>query len=188
MNTTRRRARLGACVAAGLALALQMMPLYAYVLPAAEEFAPAPLRILGEGEMRWLGFKLYDVRLLVAAGASVPEADPHALAIRYARDIDGRRLVDTSIDEMRRLGERDEATLQRWRDELARALPSVRAGDTLVGLHQPGEGARFWHEGRLTAEIDDPELARAFFAIWLDARTREPELRARLLGLDGRAQ
>jgi hypothetical protein len=30
--------------------------------------------------------------------------------------------------------------------------------------------------------LADPQLARAFFAIWLDARTREPQLRARLLG------
>ena len=29
-----------------------------------------------------------------------------------------------------------------------------------------------------------PALAQAFFAIWLDERTREPALRARLLGLE----
>ena len=60
---------------------------------------------------------------------------------------------------------------------------SVQAGDTLAALHRPGEGARFWHQGQPSGEIRDPELARAFFAIWLDPRTREPQLRAQLLGL-----
>ena len=90
--------------------------------------------------------------------------------------------MTASLEEIRRLGETNEGRLARWKPLLEKALPSVAPGETLVGLHEPGRGARFWHEGRLTARIDDAELASAFFAIWLDARTREPALRARLLG------
>jgi len=36
---------------------------------------------------------------------------------------------------------------------------------------------------QLQHEIRDPEFAEAFFAIWLDPRTRDPELRQQLLGL-----
>lgn len=42
--------------------------------------------------------------------------------------------------------------------------------------------AAFYHQGRLSGKVADPAFARAFFAIWLDARTRVPALRARLLG------
>jgi len=95
----------------------------------------------------------------------------------------GNQPVDAQdIDD--RLGLADEPTLARWGEALAAALPSVAAGDTLSGLHRPGRGAAFWHDGRATAELDDPALAQAFFAIWLDERTREPALRARLLGLE----
>ena len=153
----------------------------ARALPPAVAAAAGPMELAGEGEMRWLGFKLYDAALWVEPGRAPDDAD-HALAIRYARAIAAERLVEASLDEMRRLGERDEAKLARWRSLLQQALPSVAAGDTLVGLHRPGRGASFWHQGRLTARIDEAELARAFFAIWLDQRTREPELRARLLG------
>mgnify|MGYP006206942581 CR=1 FL=1 len=113
--------------------------------------------------------------------AAVGEA--HALSIRYARAISSERLVSVSLDEIRRLGVSDEARLTRWGEALAAALPSVEAGDTLAALHRPGEGARFWHQGEPSGEIRDPDLARAFFAIWLDPRTREPQLRAQLLGL-----
>jgi hypothetical protein len=34
----------------------------------------------------------------------------------------------------------------------------------------------------LIDEIEDPEFARAFFAIWLDERTSAGRLRIRLLG------
>jgi hypothetical protein len=51
-------------------------------------------------------------------------------------------------------------------------------------MHLPTRGAEFYHQGKLTGRIDDVEFAGAFFAIWLDERTREPALRARLLGLD----
>jgi hypothetical protein len=33
--------------------------------------------------------------------------------------------------------------------------------------------------------INDPELAHAFFAIWLDPRSRDSSLREHLLGLSG---
>jgi hypothetical protein len=36
--------------------------------------------------------------------------------------------------------------------------------------------------GRLSGEVADPAFSRAFFAIWLDSRTRVPALRSRLLG------
>lgn len=183
--------RIGGGLASALLLGVLALPgvAAARTLPPAVAAVAGPMQLAGEGEMRWLGFKLYDAALWVEARREVGEASPdvdegeHALVIRYARAITAERLVEVSVDEMRRLGERDEARLARWRTLLQQALPSVAAGDTLVGLHRPGRGASFWHQGRLTAHIDDAALARAFFAIWLDERTREPELRARLLGL-----
>ena len=145
------------------------------------------LQMAGAGEMRWFGLKLYDAALWVdsaqPAGAGPALQKPYALALRYTRAISGEALVTASLEEIRRLGETNEGRLARWKPLLEKALPSVAPGDTLVGLHEPGRGASFWHQGQLTARIDDAELAGAFFGIWLDARTREPRLRARLLGL-----
>lgn len=154
-------------------------------LPAAVMQQAGALQTLGRAELRWFGLRIYDAALWGAAGAAWSAERTHALEIRYARDIQGARLVDTSIEEIARLGFGDAARHARWRAALARVLPDVAAGDTLVGLHLPGEGAGFWHGERKTGEIDDPELARAFFAIWLDPRTREPVMRNRLLGEAG---
>lgn len=137
---------------------------------------------LGQGEMRWFGFTLYDAALWAPPGGWAADG-VFALSIQYRRPIAAERLVAASIDELRRLGYDDEARLAQWEKALAAALPSVAAGDTLTGVHLPGRGAQFWHGERATATIADAELARAFFAIWLDPRTREPALRARLLGM-----
>lgn len=150
---------------------------------------PEPVRALsagwkplGKGEASFLGLRLYDATLWVA-GSDYRDDQPYALALNYARGFSRATLVATSLDEMRRLGGADEARLSRWKVELERVFPDVAAGETIVGVHLPGRGAVFYHQGRLSGEVLDPAFARAFFAIWLDVRTRVPALRSRLLGL-----
>lgn len=139
------------------------------------------MRPLGSGEMRWFGLSIYQASLWTGA-ARFDDSAPFALALRYSRDISGSRLVATSIDELKRLGTRDDATLKRWEALLESVFPDVKTGDLIVGVSLPARGALFYHQGRLTGEIADPQFARAFFAIWLDERTRAPDLRVRLLG------
>jgi len=182
---SRRFTRVPRALASVLAccLVLVMELGYALGLPPQLAASEVGLREIGRGELRWFGFKLYDAALWAHSPGQGATADEYVLSIRYARAVTSERLVELSLDEMRRLGVADEPTLTRWSRALAAALPSVEAGETLAGLHRPGRGAAFWHDGRHTAELDDPALADAFFAIWLDERTREPALRARLLGL-----
>lgn len=135
----------------------------------------------GSGELTRLGFRVYRATLWVA-GAD-PGQSPLALQLDYQRDIDAATLVDSSIDEMRRLGASD-AALQRWRDELVRVLPDVKKGDSIVAVFRPsgsGAGVVFFHGREQTGEIRELGFGRAFFAIWLDPATRAPELRAALL-------
>lgn len=149
---------------------------------------PAPLREVspswsevGSGKMRWFGLLIYDIALWSSAPRFDPAA-PYALSIRYARNIPGDKLVETSLDQMRGQGVRDEAQLSRWGKALAGVFPDVKPGDNIIGIHLPGTGARFYHQGKLTGTLTDPALARAFFAIWMDEKTSEPDLRSQLLG------
>lgn len=146
-------------------------------LPDAERW-----QVQGSGEMRWFGFAIYDAKLW-RSGEQWQGDAPYALELTYRRDISAAQLVKTSIDEIVRLGERDEQRLSRWRTALEKVFPSVRDGDTIIGVYDPGRGARFYYNGKPSGRIDDAELAAAFFAIWLDPRTRAPELRQRLLAV-----
>lgn len=152
-------------------------------MPSVLPDASQPWQVLGEADLRWLGLRVYDAALWVANGDGWAPDRLFALEIRYGRAIASWRLVDTSVEEMRRLGVADEQQLSAWRDLLEAAFPDVERDDTIIGLRRADGSVSFYHRGAPTIRIDDPQFAGAFFAIWLDERTREPDMRARLLGL-----
>ena len=166
-----------------LVLVALLSPIGAMALSLPEPVARSfpDLRLAGEGRLRWFGLHIYDAALWISSVRWNAEQE-FALDIRYARDIESRKLVQTSLDEMRRLGFADERHLGQWGGEMARVLPDVRKGEHLTGVNRPLAGVEFYHQGRFVGTIADPEFARAFFDIWLDARTREPELRQSLIG------
>ncbi|WP_034639972.1 chalcone isomerase family protein [Chitinilyticum aquatile] len=137
-------------------------------------------QLVGKGEMRWLALRIYDARLYAPQGRLSPN-QPYALQLIYRREIERDDIVSTSVDEIRRLFGPVPALAQ-WEDAMRRVFVDVKDGDELTGVYQPGGPARFYQQGRLLGEISDPEFGRAFFAIWLDPRTREPGLRRALLG------
>ncbi|MQA22603.1 chalcone isomerase family protein [Rugamonas rivuli] len=138
---------------------------------------------LGEGELRWLGFRIYRATLWAEQRPFQPER-AFALQLHYYRSISRQRLVQTSLDEIQRLNGAaiDAVTLAQWDKSLNRAFTDVAPGEELTGVYVPGHGMRFYNQQRLLADIDDPQLARAFFGIWLDERTRDQDLRRKLMG------
>ena len=141
--------------------------------------------LLGQGQMRFLGLRIYDARLWV--GPQFKAADfgdhPLALELKYHRAFKGTAIAQRSIEEIWRQGELAPALAQRWQKALTALLPDVQPGDRLTGLYQPGQGMQLWRGELLLGSIDDAELARSFFAIWLSPRTSEPSLRSALLAL-----
>lgn len=135
---------------------------------------------VGEGSMRWFGLTLYHAALFCQDGRYTP-AQSCALQLRYARSFKAERIVAASLEQMRKLGA-PSARFDDWRVQMQRAFVDVAAGDSLTGVHLPGRGARFYAGERQTAQIDDPEFARWFFAIWLDPASSEPALRRQLIG------
>ena len=84
---------------------------------------------------------------------------------------------------MRRAGEFSEQQAQQWQQALAGVLPDVRPGDRIMGVHAPGQGARFVVNGKPAGHDRRPgQFASLFFAIWLGPATSQPGLRAALLG------
>jgi hypothetical protein len=164
------------------------------VSPVAWAAAPVPpaylvsdlpqARLQGSGRLRFMGLRIYDIRLWT--GASPAGADwagvPLALELVYARKLVGAQIAERSLAEMRRLAEPAPDTAQRWLAAMKELFPDVNEGDRITGLNLPGQGARFFHNGTLRGDVRDSEFARLFFGIWLSPRTSEPALRASLLG------
>lgn len=160
-----------------LLLAALCAPLLARSASAQASIAPySGLRRWGSGSFRRLGFWVYDATLW--AGDD-PLRPPLALRLDYKRSIAGKVIAAASVKEMRRFST-DDAALQAWGAAMQRIFPDVQPGDHILGLYRP-DGAHFYHNDRPIGAIDTPGFAATFFAIWLDARTSAPELRAALL-------
>ena len=139
---------------------------------------------VGQGELRWFGFRIYSAKLW-SQTQPFNQNDAFALELTYHRAISREQFVEKSIDEIKRIfGSRySDQKLHAWSLELGRVFPSVVEGDELIGVYLPQRGCRFYGKNTALGEIADVELAQAFFAIWLDPKTKDSTLRANLLGL-----
>lgn len=139
--------------------------------------------LAGEGQMRFFGLRIYDARLWVSPDfqASSYGAHPLALELTYHRAFTGAAIAQRSVEEMQRQATLPSAQAKRWQQRLAALLPDVQPGDRLTGLYQPQQGMRLWHGSQELGAMNDVELARMFFGIWLSPRTSEPGLRSALL-------
>ncbi len=184
--STHSRAR-NAALAAGLAIALLFPDLHARTMKPpplpAEVVSTAPgLAPRGGGELRFLGLSIYD-GFLWSVVAADPLGGALALDLHYHRNLDGAKIAERSASEIAKLGYGSAEERSRWGAWMQRVFPDVRKGDRLTGVHMPGRGAMFFHNGRPIGEIEDDAFARAFFGIWLDPRTSQPGFRELLLGV-----
>ncbi|MGC5704020.1 chalcone isomerase family protein [Pseudomonas sp. NFXW11] len=140
-------------------------------------------RMLGSGQFSWFGFKVYDARLW-SPQRPLAADQPFALELTYQRRISRDELVQASLDEIKRLygAGVSAAQLADWRQQMQQSFVDVTPGQRITGVYLPGRGAQFFVDQRLQHTVADSAFAQAFFAIWLDPRTRNPQLRAQLLG------
>lgn len=140
------------------------------------------LRPVGQGEMNWLWFKLYDATLYSANGRYQPGHYPQALTLTYARSIERQDLLSATAAEWQRLGLGTEVERQRWLGQLAALWPDVQAGDKLTFYVDKGGAGHFWWQEKSLGTLADPQFSAAFLAIWLADNSRDPALTRRLRG------
>jgi hypothetical protein len=140
------------------------------------------LKLRGGGLLRMFGFQIYHSYLWTPDGGAFDWKKPYAIDIQYLRNFEGKKLAERSIDEMRGLGIGGDAIYAKWLAEMIRVFPDVKPNDRLTGVFTPNRSAKFFHNGKPTGEVNDPEFADAFFGIWLHEKTSQPKLRALMLG------
>jgi hypothetical protein len=145
-----------------------------------------PSHLYGAGVFKYFGFHIYDAYLWVGAAGFSPDHaydQPFALDIKYARKFKGSAINQTTIDEWDRLELGTEQQRHDWYTRLAPMMPDVVPDQHLTGFFSPTDGWKLESDGTQVGVIPDVEFAKAFFAIWLDPRTKAPALRRGLLSL-----
>ena len=168
---------LALAISSGDALAIEVPPHIATEITDAHLF--------GQGKFRWFGFKIYDAQLWVSKqgfNPTMPSAEKFALDLRYARAFPGKKIAESGIHEIEKLGFGSPQQHQAWLQQMESCFPDVSDGTHLTGIFEPGQGVNFYLDGKKICTIPDSEFSTAFFAIWLDPRTKESKLRKELLG------
>lgn len=142
---------------------------------------PDVWQLSGEGVFSWSVFKLYRARLLTQTGVFDP-AKPFLLDLQYLRTLKGEQIVSTSLDEIARLNAITDEQRRVWTQTLTDIIPDVGLGDRLLGWFMPGKQVEFFSASQVLGLVQDADFVRMFSAIWLDERTRSPQLRQALLG------
>ncbi|MCC5857119.1 MAG: chalcone isomerase family protein [Ectothiorhodospiraceae bacterium] len=157
-----------------------LVAVHALALPGPVEYRFPEMEAVGQGDLRWFGFNVYRATLWAPEGRYSPER-PFALEIIYRRDFTADQLSGASGQELERLGYAPE-DVSRWERVMRNIFPDVRSGERITGLADGNGGVLFYHDDRQVGHVTDPGFAEAFFAIWLDERTRNGRLRSALLG------
>lgn len=171
---------LGAVLLAGALL--QCVPAAHAALPSTVERADFGLREVGRGELRWLGFGIYEASLWTPDGRYAGFGEPVALSLWYQRKFSRDELLKITTGEWQRLGLGAPGARTRWEQDLRRIWRDVARGDNLTAVMIPGRETRFYDAGGLLGRVEDPSFGPAFLSIWLDSRSAVGDLRVQLLG------
>jgi len=164
-----------------IAVILMLNAAPAFALDYIEKRIP-DAKTVGEGRMTYMLWDVYDAKLFAPQGR-FNEEKPFALSLTYLRNIDGKKIADSSVEEIRRLGFKDEVRLATWHTQMRNIFPDVAEGVRLTGLYNDNGESIFFKNGAEVGRIKDKEFGPYFFNIWFDEETRDPNLRANLLGI-----
>ena len=124
------------------------------------------IRPLGRGRETVWGIHVYDATLWVV-GARYTPVEPHALDIEPGRKVSADTLVNTAMDEMRRLKLGDASQIASWRGELKQLMPNVNSGDQIVIFCPTDAKTLMFYNGRIQGQVNDATFCPAIMNVWL---------------------
>lgn len=139
-------------------------------------------RFVGKGRLSKWFWDAYDAYLYSSSGRYNPD-DNFALSLDYLMDFSKEQIAKRSIDEIKKQGFRDKNKLKAWYYQLVEVFIDVDEGISITGIYFKDGTAAFYSGDKVLGYINDKQLARLFFDIWLSPKTSEPELRKKLLGI-----
>jgi Chalcone isomerase-like len=172
------------CIAIGQSSWALANPSTESVLPTELANSLPAVELVGKGKLTFFGLEVYESSLWTAPNFKGLAFENHnfALELHYLRNFTAVDIAKRSIEEMQRIEPLPDQKVALWLKTLSEAFPNVKKGDRIVGVHKPGFGVTFWHNGKRSGEVRDADFSRQFFGIWLSPKTSEPKLRQALLG------
>lgn len=140
-------------------------------------------KLVGKGMFSYYFWDVYTGELFASEG-KYADQPPFALRLTYQRDLEGKKIAERSIDEMKKQGDIAAEDADKWLSLMERIFPDVSEGDVITGIATKEGTSVFYVNGEKADEISDKTFTQRFFDIWLSDETSEPKFRKKLLGKD----
>lgn len=140
-------------------------------------------KLVGKGMFSYYFWDVYTGELFASEGKYAGQP-PFALRLTYQRDLEGKKIAERSIDEMKKQGDIAAGDAEKWLSLMERIFPDVSEGDVITGIATKEGTSVFYVNGKKADEISDKTFTQRFFDIWLSDETSEPKFRRKLLGKD----
>ena len=138
-------------------------------------------KLVGKGMFSYYFWDVYTGELFASEG-EYADKPPFALRLTYQRDLEGKKIAERSIDEMKKQGDIAAEDADKWLSLMERIFPDVSEGDVITGIATKEGTSVFYVNGEKADEISDKTFTQRFFDIWLSDETSEPKFRKKLLG------
>lgn len=138
-------------------------------------------RTVGTYAFSRFGIPVYQATLSAPEGQHDP-SQPFELSLTYKLGLKGHKIAEQAIKEMRHQSI-SAHRLKQWQTQLEAIIPNVQRGDTLTGRREKNGGFTLLKNREKVGNVDDPELSRAFFNIWLGTSSTNQKQRRSLLGI-----
>ncbi|MFY2824336.1 hypothetical protein [Ruegeria sp. MALMAid1280] len=134
-------------------------------------------QLRGTATFRYLGLPVYDAQLFTPGGAAFSWNQDFGLQLQYRRNVSQKALVNSTLDEMQRIGRAVPV-----RDQLQTCFKAVKKGDLYLAVSEGPDKVSFWLNGRKTCTMSYPGIKRSFMSVFLGENTRSAAFTQRLRG------
>ncbi|MBO9412067.1 MULTISPECIES: hypothetical protein [unclassified Ruegeria] len=131
----------------------------------------------GTATYRYLGLPLYNAQLFTQRGASFDWGQDFALELQYRRNVTKKALINSTLDEMERIGSPAPV-----RDQLETCFKAVKKGDRYLAVSDGPDRVSFWLNGAKTCTMSYPGIKRSFMSVFLGENTRSAAFSQKLRG------
>jgi hypothetical protein len=159
-----------------LAILLLISPIVAHASPVGNILPGAEQR--GEATFRFFGIPMYKARLYTDGGRAFDWQQDFAVELTYQRNLTEYDLVESTLREMKRLGQNLPVG-----DQLARCFDDVAPGDSYLAVTDGSDRIGLWRNGRSACTLSHPKIKRHFMSIFLGENSRSAKFTRKLRGL-----
>ena len=136
-------------------------------------------------EFKFAFLKIYDVFLCNNKTANLNlknlYSQDFSLLIKYSQNIKSQKLVEASIDEIKKTNQLNTAEEKIYATKLAQIFPNVKTADVITASYQASRGRTiFTHNNQPTGEILERDFSQKFLNIWLGQNASYPKMREAL--------